>query len=69
MCDGADAATEKKRAKTQAENGEVKASPTNGGGSGNNALNLPIANAKAKAAIVKVTGAQIPISILSFSKF
>ena len=55
MCGGADATTEKKRAKMQAENGEVKASPTNSGGSGNNALNLPIANSKAKAAIVKVT--------------
>ena len=49
-----DAATEKKRAKTQTENGEVKASPTTK--QPNNALNLPIANPKAKAAIVKVYG-------------
>ena len=48
-----DDATEKKRAKTQMENGDVKASPSSGSG---NALNLPIANPKAKAAIVKVYG-------------
>ena len=48
-----DAATDKKRAKTQMENGDVKASPSSSSG---NALNLPIANPKAKAAIVKVYG-------------
>ena len=38
-------------------NGEVKASVTGTGGTGN-ALNLPIANPKAKAAIVKVCRAE-----------
>ena len=38
-------------------NGEVKASVTSTGGTGN-ALNLPIANPKAKAAIVKVCRAE-----------